>query len=231
MNNSALKFDAVIFDNDGTVLDAAPGILASANAAFAELGYPAMEMARFMPFLGPPLQDSFTQFAGMSAQEAERAIAIYRREYNAGNCFVLEVYDGMEALLRKLRAAGVKTAIASSKPTVFLEKILSGIGLRELFDAVCGVALNRLHGGKDDIIAEAARQCGVPLERCLMVGDRRFDVEGAHALGIPCVGVLYGYGSREELEAAGVDFLAETCEALEGICLKNTLTFPHNVLK
>jgi phosphoglycolate phosphatase len=212
-------YDAVIFDNDGTVLDAAPGMLECANAAFAELGYPALTMEEYAPYLGPPLQDSFTRFAGMSRGEAERAIAIYRREYTAGKCFVLEVYPGMEALLRNLRAAGVKTAIASSKPTVFLEKILSGIGLRGLFDAVCGVGLDRLRDSKDDIIAEAARRCGVPAERCLMVGDRRFDAEGAHALGIPCVGVLYGYGSREELERAGADFLVERCGEIEGICL------------
>jgi len=214
------NYDAVIFDNDGTVLDAAPGILKSANAAFEALGYPALSMGEFMPYLGPPLQDSFTKFAGMSPEEAERAIAIYRREYTAGNCLLLEVYPGMERLLKNLRAAGVKTGIASSKPTVFLEKILTEIGLRGLFDAVCGVALDRLHGGKDDIIAEAAGQCGVPIERCLMVGDRRFDVEGAHALGIPCAGVLWGYGSREELEQAGADVLAEGCGEIERICLK-----------
>ena len=213
------NYDLVIFDNDGTVLDTAPGILKSANAAFAALGYPQMEMAQFMPFLGPPLQNSFTEFAGMSPEEAQRAIAVYRREYDAGNCFVLDIYPGMERLLRNLRAAGIKTAVASSKPTVFLEKILGGIGLRELFDAVCGVALDRLHGGKDDIIAEAARQCGVPLGRCLMVGDRRFDAQGAKALGIPCAGALWGYGSREELEAAGAEFLVENCGALELICL------------
>jgi len=216
MNN----YDLVIFDHDGTIVDSAPGILKSANAAFAELGYPTMEMAQFMPFLGPPLQDSFTTYAGMTREEAQRAIAVYRREYAGGNCFVLRVFDGMERLLRNLRAAGVKTAVASSKPTVFLEKVLGGIGLRDLFDAVCGVALDRLHGGKDDIIAEAAKQCGVPLERCLMVGDRRFDVEGAKALGVPCAGVLYGYGSREELETAGAEFLAEDCAALEVLCLK-----------
>jgi len=220
IQNSALKFDAVIFDNDGTVLDAAPGMLECANIAFAELGYPALTLEEYAPYLGPPLQDSFSRFAGMSLEEAEQAIAIYRREYNTGGkCFVLEVYPGMEELLRKLRAAGVKTAIASSKPTVFLEKILGGIGLRGLFDAVCGVELNRLDERKSDIIAEAARQCGVPVERCVMVGDRRFDVEGAHALGIPCAGVLYGYGAREELEAAGADFLVKGCGEIEGICL------------
>jgi len=213
------NYDAVIFDNDGTVLDAAPGMLQCANAAFTELGYPTLTMREYMPYLGPPLTSSFMQFAGMSHEEAQRAIAIYRREYDAGGCFVLDIYPGMEQLLRNLRAAGVKTAIASSKPTVYLEKILSGIGLRGLFDAVCGTQLDRLDASKADIISEAAKQCGVAIERCIMVGDRRFDVEGAKALGIPCIGVLYGYGSREELEGAGAAFLVEGCGEIEGICL------------
>ena len=214
------NYSAVIFDNDGTILDSAPGILKSANTAFEALGYPVLTMEEFGFFLGPPLQNSFTEYLGMSLEQAEQAIAIYRKAYTGGNCFVLDIYPGMEQLLKKLRAAGVKTAVASSKPTVYLEKVLSGIGLRPLFDAVCGVELNRLHDGKADIIAEAARQCGVPAEECLMVGDRRFDAEGARALGIPCAGALYGYGSREELEQAGADFLVENCADLERICLK-----------
>jgi len=214
------NYDAVIFDNDGTLVDSAPGILKSANTAFAELGYPAMAMAQFRPFLGPPLRNSFMAFAGMSDGEAERAVAVYRREYAGGNCFILQIYPGVEDLLRKLRAAGIKTAVASSKPKMFLEKIFGGIGLRALFDAVCGPDPDNHDEGKADIIAEAARACGVPPARCLMVGDRRFDVEGARALGMPCAGVLYGYGSREELEAAGADFLAADCGALSEYCLK-----------
>jgi len=214
-----LKYDAVIFDHDGTIVDSAPGILKSANAAFAALGFPLMELSQFMPFLGPPLQRSFMDFAGMSAEQAQQAIAIYRREYAAGNCFCLEIYEGMELLLRNLRAAGIKTAVASSKPTVYLEKILCGIGLRELFDAVCGVDLKRLDESKADIIAEAAQACVVPFERCIMVGDRRFDAEGARALSMPCAGALYGYGTREELEQAGAAYLVQNCAELESLIL------------
>ncbi|MCL2494808.1 MAG: HAD hydrolase-like protein [Oscillospiraceae bacterium] len=213
MNN----YDAVIFDNDGTVLDAAPGMLLCANAAFAEMGFPTLTMQEYMPYLGPPLTGSFMRYAGMTREQADRAIAIYRRAYAAGNCFILDIYPGMEALLRKLRLAGVKTAIASSKPTIFLEKVLGGIGLRGLFDAVCGAHPDFLDESKADIIAEAARLCGVPPERCLMVGDRRFDAEGARALGMPCAGALWGYGSREELVAAGAEFLVQGCWDLLGI--------------
>jgi len=212
-------FNAVIFDHDGTIVDSAPGIRKSANAAFAELGFPLMEMPQFMPFLGPPLTQSFMDFAGMDFDQAQRAIAIYRREYNAGNCFCLDIYPGMERLLRKLRAAGVKTAVASSKPTVYLEKILSGIGLRGLFDTVCGVDLGRLDESKADTIAAAARAVGVPHGRCLMVGDRRFDAEGAAALGMPCAGALYGYGTQQELEQAGATYFVRSCAELEALIL------------
>ena len=203
------RYEAVIFDFDGTFTDSAEGILASANAAFAEMGFPPMGFPAFRRFLGPPLQQSFMDFCGMTPEQARQAIAIYRREYDAGNCMRTRIYDGMEELLLRLRAEGVKTAVASSKPAVFLEKILEGLGMRGLFDAVCGPGLGLVDSGKAGLIAEAARQCGAPPARCLMVGDRRFDIEGAKALGMPCAGALWGFGSREELEQAGADFLVE----------------------
>jgi len=210
---------ALIFDFDGTVSDSSEGIYLSASAALAEMGFPALDMPTLKKFLGPPLQQSFMDECGMSLEESGRAIAIYRREYDAGNCFKLRLYDGMEQLLENLRAAGIKTAIASSKPTIYLEKILCGIGKRHLFDAVRGVTLDRLESGKADLIAGAANAMQVPIENCLMVGDRRFDIEGANALGMRSVGVLYGYGSREELERAGAAWVVETCGEIETIAL------------
>lgn len=214
-------YDAVIFDNDGTFLDTEEGIHKSVNCALEEMGFAPLSRAQFLPFIGPPLQGSFMQHAGMTQQQAGQAIAIYRREYTGGNDRLLRIYPGMPELLRKLRAAGIKTAIASSKPTVFLENIITALGMRQMFDAVCGTELDRTESGKADIIQNAARQCGVPAERCLMVGDRRFDIEGAKALGMDSAGVLYGFGSRDELLQAGADFLAEDCTALEQIVFGN----------
>ena len=212
-----MPFKALIFDFDGTVSDSSEGIFASANTALAELGFPTLDMPTLRKFLGPPLQQSFMDECGMTLEESRRAIAVYRREYDAGNCFRLRIYDGMEALLLHLRKAGIKTAVASSKPTIYLEKILRGIGIRDLFDTVQGVGLDRLESRKHDLIAAAAARLGVPVQACLMVGDRRFDIEGANALGMRSVGVLYGYGSREELERAGATWLAQTCGEIENI--------------
>lgn len=213
------QFDAVIFDHDGTLVDSAEGILKSANSAFARLGYAALTPEEFRPFLGPPLQKSFETLVGMSPEEARQATKLHREAYDTGNCFLLRVHDGMEDLLRSLRERGIKTAVASSKPLYFLEKILSEIGLREDFDAVCGVAPDRLDESKSDIIAAAAQQCGIPLARCVMVGDRRFDIEGAKALGVTSIGLLSGYGSREELRLAGADYIVEDCHALSNLLL------------
>jgi len=203
------NFRAVIFDSDGTLSDSSKGILASANAAFAEMGFPLLDMQTIRPWVGPPLQDSMVNRHGMTPEEAERAIAIYRREYSAGNCFLQRSYDGMVETLERLRAAGLKTAVASSKPTIFLEKILKGTNRWHLFDAVCGVDLNRLESSKTDLIAAAAAQLGLAPADCLMVGDRRFDIEGANALHMQSAGALYGYGTREELEQAGATYLIE----------------------
>jgi len=203
------NFRAVIFDSDGTLSDSSEGILASANAAFAEMGFPLLDMQSIRPWVGPPLQDSMMNRHGMTLEEATRAIAIYRREYTAGNCFLQRSYDGMVEMLERLRAAGFKTAVASSKPTVFLEKILKGTDRWHLFDTVCGVTLDRTESSKTDLIAAAAAQLGLAPADCLMVGDRRFDIEGANALHMQSAGVLYGYGTREELEQAGATYIIE----------------------
>ena len=203
------NFLAVIFDSDGTLSDSSEGILASANAAFAVMGFPLLDAQSVRPWVGPPLQQSMVDRHGLTPEEAEQAIAIYRREYDAGNCFLQRSYDGMVETLERLRAAGLKTAVASSKPTVFLEKILQGTNRWHLFDAVCGVTLDRTESSKTDLIAAAAEQLGLAPANCLMVGDRRFDIEGANALHIQSVGVLYGYGTREELEQAGATYIIE----------------------
>ncbi|MCL2106142.1 MAG: HAD-IA family hydrolase [Oscillospiraceae bacterium] len=214
-----MRYNAVLFDFDGTFADTSQGILLCLNAALEQMGYPPRSMPEFRRFLGPPIQYSLREFAGMDENEVQRAVALYREGYAAGGCFRLRVYDGLEELLLRLRAAGVKTGIASSKPTVYLEQILRGIGKRRLLDAVCGTDKDHAESGKADIILEAARQCGVPPERCLMVGDRKFDIEGARAAGMASVGVLYGFGGREELEEAGADYIAEDCGALKRIVL------------
>ncbi|MDR3313644.1 MAG: HAD-IA family hydrolase [Oscillospiraceae bacterium] len=211
------KYAAVLFDFDGTFADSSEGILASANEAFAALGYPAWEMPAFRRFLGPSLQDSMMRFAGMSPEEAQRAIAIYRASYVAGNCLRLRIFDGMEELLRRLTAENIPVAIASSKITTYLEKILQSVGYRHYFTAVVGAEPTSMENDKTHLLQKAAADCGAAPEDCLMVGDRYFDMEAAKALGMQAAGVLYGFGEKEELLAAGADFLAASCKELEAV--------------
>jgi phosphoglycolate phosphatase len=214
------KFQAVFFDFDGTFADTSEGVLQSYNYALVSLGFPPQEPATFGKFLGPPLQASMMEFCGMTPEQSAQAIALYREAYDGGNCFRLRVFDGMEALLRRLRAEGIRTGIASSKPTVFLEKILAHLELRDLLDAVCGVDLQHMGSDKSTLIAQAARIVNVPHTQCLMVGDRRFDMEGAAALGMTRAGVLYGFGTEEELKQSGANFLATDVAALEAYILE-----------
>ncbi len=209
------KFDAVLFDFDGTVADTGEGVLASANEAFAALGYPQMEPAAFRPFLGPPLRQNFTDLIGMSPEEAERGVVIFRAAYAAGNCFRLRVYDGLETLLQRLAAERIPVAVASSKLTIYLEKILEGIGLRRYFAAVCGTEQGQNDSDKTALLLRAAQGCGAQAGRCLMIGDRRFDMEAAKGLGMCAAGVLYGFGDAKELLDSGADMLAANCEELE----------------
>jgi phosphoglycolate phosphatase len=209
------RFDAVILDFDGTFANTSEGVLDSANFAFRALGYPELSFEGILPYLGPPLEESMRRYAGMTREQAKKAIAIYRKAYAGGNCFRMRVYDGMEDLLQNCRAAGVKTAVASAKPTVFLEKILARLGMRGLFNALCGTELSRTDPDKSDLIASAMKACGAAPERTLMVGDRRFDMEGARKVGAYAAGVLYGFGTKEELLQAGAQSLAKDCAALE----------------
>jgi phosphoglycolate phosphatase len=207
-------YEAIIFDFDGTFADTSEGIYLSANAALRALGLREISLRELRGFLGPPLQEGFVTLLGMGEAQARQAVEVYRREYAAGNYLKLRIYDGLLALLEDLQKRGIKLGVGSAKLTDYLEEILRAIGCRGYFDAVCGASPDQLEGGKSGIIAEALRQCGARPERCLMVGDRRYDIEGAKALGMPSAGVLFGFGSREELEAAGADFLLEDSAAL-----------------
>ncbi|MDR2524705.1 MAG: HAD hydrolase-like protein [Oscillospiraceae bacterium] len=211
------KFDAVLLDFDGTFADSSEGILAGFNAAMDAMGYPREAMPAFRRFLGPPLEDSFRHFLGMSAQEAERAMTLYREQYTNGNYLRLHVFDGMEQLLLRLREADIPAAIASAKMTVFLERILRETGYRKYFKAVVGTEPKRLERSKTDLLLAAAAACGVPPARCAMVGDRSFDMEAAKTTGMYAVGVLFGFGDEAELRQAGADELAADCAAIEAI--------------
>jgi phosphoglycolate phosphatase len=190
----------VLLDLDGTLIDSAPGILGSLAAAFAELGIPLPDGGLPRTLLGPPLYRSLPPLVG--ADRAPEMLAAYRRIY--GDVGVREClpFDGIEALLHDLAAAGATLAVATSKAEVYANKIIEYRGWTGLFATVCGDTLDADRPTKADVVGEALRRLGHPAD-VIMVGDRLHDVEGARVHGLGCLGAGWGYAAPGELEEAG----------------------------
>ena len=208
----------ILFDLDGTISDPKVGICTSFQYALSKMGIDEPDIDKLEPVIGPPLRDSFKDLYGMSDEDAEKATAFYRERFSDVGKFENEIYPGIPELLRDLKKKGRTVAIASSKPTVFVEDILKHFEIREYFDVVVGSELDGTRDKKEDVIAEAIKQMfgdGEPdYDDIVMVGDRKYDIEAALNAGVLNIGVTYGYGSRAELEEAGADKIVNTVEGL-----------------
>ena len=206
----------ILFDLDGTLTDPGMGITNSVMHALTHFGITVTDRSDLYRFIGPPLMDSFMEYYGLTEEQAVEAVRVYR-EYFA-DCGWAEntVYSGIEDLLADLVAAGKMLLVATSKPQIFAERILVHFGLDKYFTHICGVALQAPRGySKADVIRDALDRAGVSdLTTAVMVGDRHHDIDGAKVVGISSVGVLYGYGDREEHEAAGADAIVESVDEL-----------------
>ena len=203
----------VLFDLDGTLTASGPGITRSVAAALKELGLPALDADSLVRFIGPPLLDSFRDIAGLDEITALEAVAAYRSYFVEFGMFENAVYPGIPGLLRELVDTGRRLAVATSKPLPYAVPIIEHFALARYFEAVFGPALDGDGTEKGDVVAQALGALHVDLDDVVLVGDRSHDVVGAHENGIPCIGALWGYGSREELAdaealAADVDELA-----------------------
>lgn len=207
----------VLFDLDGTLTDPKEGITKSVQHALRAYGIEEPDLDKLCPFIGPPLSDSFREFYGFDEKDAHEAIHYFHEYFIKQGMFENKVYPGMRELLESLPAAGIRAAVATSKPEEFAEQILEHFDLRKYFTLVGGADMvEAVRVKKGDVIAYTLEKLGVkPGELpILMVGDRSHDIIGAKENGLPCAAVLYGYGSREEFDAAGADYQIETVEAL-----------------
>lgn len=211
-----MQFETILFDLDGTLTDPGLGITNSVMFALERFGIHESDRQKLYPFIGPPLWDSFMRFYGMSREEADRAVTVYREYYADRGLFENTVYPGIPQMLEELRAQGKTLAVATSKPEGFSVKILEHFGLAKFFDRIAGASMDQSRSRKADVIRYALSELPQADPRTtVMVGDREHDVLGAREVGLPCVGVLYGYGDRPELEAAGALSIAENVEALK----------------
>ena len=194
--------DMILFDLDGTLTDSGPGITRCVQYALASFGIEEPDLEKLNCYVGPPLLESFMNFAGLGCEEAQQAITKYRERYEAEGIFENEVYGGIPEVLAYLKEKGKILAVASSKPEKYVEQILEHFEIRKYFTVVTGSEMNETRTDKGEVIAETLRRLGAEDSRSdvVMVGDRSYDVIGARENGLLCVGVSYGYGGSEITE-------------------------------
>jgi len=213
--------ETILWDLDGTITLSDPGITRSVAYALEQMGKASLGDEQLRSFVGPPLKDSFMKIAGLTEEEALEAIRLYRVCYEAGAMFDNDPVPGIEALLKELSLQGRKNILATSKPEKYARMILEHFKLEPYFTDICGAEMHsRLE--KEEVIAYALEKNQLQGDKSiLMVGDRHYDVKGAARFGIRTIGVLFGYGSDEELKAAGavvtVKDTAELKEALNSL--------------
>lgn len=214
----------LLFDLDGTLTDPKIGITTCVQYALASFGIEEPDLDKLEPFIGPPLKESFMEFYEMDETQAEAAVEKYRERFRDTGLFENEVYKGIPGMLRTLQAKGMHLAVASSKPTVFVERILKHFHIEQYFEAVVGSELDGTRVNKDEVVQEALKRLfkGQPVQReqVYMIGDRKFDVEGARAHGIESVAVAYGYGDVEELTEAKADYIVFSVGELKAFLLR-----------
>ncbi len=209
-----MSYTHAIFDLDGTIIDSAEGIVRSVEYALSGMGVTEYDKNGLRRFIGPPLVDAFMRFIGLTEEEAKQAVAHYRERYSVTGIHECSVYPGIAELLSELKNAGVKLYIGSSKPLPFVEKILFEHGIYDFFDVISGATLDGRIDTKEQVLLDLLEKSDIDKGSAVMVGDRYHDIEGAHALGLPVIAVLYGFGSREEFNEYGAEYIAEDTEQI-----------------
>jgi phosphoglycolate phosphatase len=198
-------YSAILFDLDGTITDSAPGITSTLSYTFERLGLPDQPQSELLRYVGPPIMDSFRDFAGMDLATATRALEIYREKYLNDGAYDSTVYPGMPQLLRRLGDSPIPMSLATSKPETPATLMLEHFALANCFDVITGASDDEVRSSKQDVVAEALLRLealGADMSNPVLVGDRVHDMEGAALNGIPAIFVTWGYGTEAEQEGA-----------------------------
>ncbi len=214
-----MRYNAVIFDFDGTICDTGEGILKSAKYALDAFGYDAPDYTELTYFIGPPLLVTFQERFSADASRADELVKKFRERYTNKGLLESCLYDGIKELLEALKKENIKIGIASSKPQDYIEALLDHFAVRKYFDTVCGVTFTADCESKASIISRCVKELDVSGNEVLMVGDKKYDIDGAKANVIDGAGVLWGYGTRIELVEAGAKYIAEKVSDILSIVL------------
>ncbi|MFE8700581.1 HAD family hydrolase [Cytobacillus sp. FJAT-54145] len=215
------KYKVILFDLDGTLTDPKVGITKSVQYALGKMGISVTTLDQLDSFIGPPLKDSFSELYHFNSEEVEQAIQLYRERFVEHGMYENEVYESIPELLHSLKGQGKSLVIATSKPTVFAEKILQYFKLDSYFDLIVGSNLDGTRSAKTDIIQyilDVKKDC--TLEDFIMIGDRKHDIIGANNTGIDSIGVTYGYGSHSELMDSEPTYIVHTVKEIGELLLE-----------
>ena len=214
-----MAWNTILFDLDGTLTDPAEGITKAVEAALNHYSIAVEDRSTLHKFIGPPLDESFPEFYGFDAARTAEATEVFRAYFDRQGWRENIPYPGVEDMLRDLRAAGKRLLVATSKPEVFALRIMEHFGLAQYFDHICGAPMDNQEGAKKAaVIRDALRRAGVEdLSTAVMVGDRRHDIDGARQAGLEAVGVLWGYGDLQELEASHPVHIVESFDGLKRV--------------
>lgn len=211
-----MKYEAVIFDFDGTVADTGRGVKNAIKHALDTYGIPVGDESKLDYFIGPPLYEGFEHVYDLKPDFASQLVDEYRVYYSEKGVYECDLYPGMMELLKDLKKSGIKLAVASSKPKHFLDKVVSFIGADKYFDFVIGPELTNHNANKTTLVLSACEALGViPSKKVAMIGDRFYDIDGANGAGVTSVGITFGYGSFEELAQHKADIIVNSVEELK----------------
>lgn len=195
------KYKYLFFDLDGTITDSCEGIYKSFMYALEFFGISVENPEDLRPVIGPPLKNSFMDLFGFDEEKAEAAVEKYRERFSVKGLYENRVYDGVESLLKSLKSKGYFICLATSKPEKFAARCLEYFKIDSYFDFITGATLDGRINSKEDVLAHIINTVKIDnMSEILMIGDRKYDLLGAAHFGIDALGVLYGYGSKEELE-------------------------------
>lgn len=211
----------MLFDLDGTLTDPQEGITNSVAYALEQYGIHVEDRSSLNKFIGPPLKDSFMEYYGFAEDRAEEAVWKYREYFNEDGIFENKVYPGIPQMLQRLNDQGKILIVATSKPTVYAKRILERFELSQYFADVQGSEMDGRRTKKEEVISYALEQNQITdNEQAVMIGDREHDIIGAKKCGLDSIGVLFGYGSREELEGCGAGQIVDTVQMLEDLLIR-----------
>ncbi len=215
------EYKYILFDLDGTLTDPAVGITTSVAYALEKFGIKVDDISTLNHFIGPPLLDSFMEDYGFTEDQAKNAIEYYRERFRVKGLYENIVYDGILGMLKELKKSGKELILATSKPEPFAKEIMQHFGLDKYFLFIAGSNFDGTRTAKSEVIEYALENAGViDKTSCIMIGDRKHDIAGAKKTALDSIGVLYGYGSREELESAGATYIAETVDDITKLIIK-----------